>query len=62
MEHNCSSRASGIWKRNLVVWVLVSLAVLAATAGPVYADKEVQRLMVGRGQKFSKAVSKSCSL
>jgi pilus assembly protein CpaC len=46
---NRSSRSSGIWRRNLVVWVLLSLAVLGATASSAYAAKEAQKLMVGVG-------------
>ncbi|MFH1312006.1 MAG: pilus assembly protein N-terminal domain-containing protein [Candidatus Eisenbacteria bacterium] len=46
---NCSSRTSGVWRRNLAVWVLFSLAVLAFFTGSLYAAKNVRDLMVPLG-------------
>ncbi len=46
---NRSSRTSGIWRRNLVVWVLFSLVATAFFTGSLYAAKEVRDLKVPVG-------------
>jgi len=46
---NCSSRTSGVWKRNLAVWVLFSLVATAFLTGSLYAAKEARELKVPVG-------------
>ncbi len=46
---NCSSRTSGVWRRNLAVWVLFSLVATAFFTGSVYAAKDVRDLKVPVG-------------
>ena len=46
---NCSSRTSGVWRRNLAVWVLLSLVTTAFFTGSLYAAKDARDLKVPVG-------------